>query len=74
VVPDLWRIPDALAHIRTMLAEHPERGTLTRFLPPIAPTFVAGLELAREGALRLEQGEDFAIVRIAVGVERYAEA
>ncbi len=89
VVPDLWRIPDALAHIRTMLAEHPEGGTLAWFLPPIASdatdrtlkaraavasTFVAGLELAREGALRLEQGEDFAIVRMAVGAERYAEA
>jgi hypothetical protein len=34
----------------------------------VASTFVAGSEFAREGALRLEQGEDFAIVRMAVGV------
>ncbi len=70
VVPDLWRIPDALARIKALLAEHPEGGTLARFLPPIAPdatnralkaraavasTFVAGLELARVGQIHLAQ-------------------
>jgi segregation and condensation protein A len=74
VVPDLWRVSDALARIRTTLAEHPEGGDLLLFLPGItadttnrtlraraavASTLLAGLELAREGALTIEQEEDY---------------
>ncbi len=73
-IPELWRVPQALARIRTLLAEHPEGGTLAGFLPPIAAdapnrplqaraalasTFVAGLELARARQIRLEQAEAF---------------
>ena len=72
VVPDLWRVSDALARIRATLAEQPEGGELAVFLPrisagietrdlraraAIASTLLAGLELAREGALRIEQDE-----------------
>jgi segregation and condensation protein A len=70
VVPDLWRVSDALARIRSALVEHPEGGDLTLFLPSIpieavnralraraavASTLLAGLELAREGVLTIEQ-------------------
>ncbi len=74
VVPDLWRIPDALVRIRALLVEHPEGGGFARFLPPIAPdaadrtlraraavasTLVAGLELAREEEVVLDQDAGF---------------
>jgi segregation and condensation protein A len=70
VVPDLWRVSDALARIRSTLAERPEGGDLTLFLPSIpieavkralraraavASTLLAGLELVREGVLTIEQ-------------------
>ncbi len=73
-IPELWRVPQALARIRTLLAEHTEGGDLAGFLPPIAAdapnrplqaraalasTFVAGLELARARQIRLEQAEVF---------------
>ncbi|WP_284948007.1 segregation and condensation protein A [Acidisoma cladoniae] len=74
VIPDLWRVTDALARIRLTLAEHPEGGELSAFLPAIsadvanrdlraraavASTLLAGLELAREGVLAIEQEEDY---------------
>jgi segregation and condensation protein A len=74
VVPDLWRVSDALARIRLTLAEQPEGGALAKFLPyvaanvpdrelkaraAVASTLLAGLELAREGALSIEQQEDY---------------
>jgi segregation and condensation protein A len=73
VISDLWRVSDALAQIRSTLAEHPEGGDLSLFLPAIsadaanrnlraraavASTLLAGLELAREGAVMIEQEED----------------
>ena len=69
-IPDLWRVTDALARITDILAIHPKGGELAAFLPPIdqddpnlpvkartavASTLLAGLELAREGALTLVQ-------------------
>jgi segregation and condensation protein A len=71
-IPDLWRVTDALALIMERLDAHPEGGELGTFLPPIAPddpnrpirtrtavasTLLAGLEMAREGALSIEQQE-----------------
>jgi segregation and condensation protein A len=65
-----WRVADAVARIIRMLAEPPGGGELGTFLPvmdgstperelrcrtALASTFLAGLELAREGALELEQ-------------------
>jgi segregation and condensation protein A len=77
---DLWRVSDALTRIRATLAANPEGGDLTRFLPRIAAdathrtlraraavasTLLAGLELAREGALTIEQDEGFGLLRLA---------
>jgi segregation and condensation protein A len=74
-IPDLWRVTDALARIAALLAVHPGGGDLAAFLPPIASddpnrtirartalgsTFLAGLELAREGALTITQEEPMA--------------
>ena len=79
-IPDLWRVPDALARIRAVLAEHPEGGDLRKFLPAIAAdapdralqvraavasTLVAGLELAREGGLAVAQTDDFGTLTMA---------
>ena len=73
-LPPLWRVPDALARIRALLSAHPAGCTLQHFLPSLAPdepdpplksraalasTFVAGLELARDGTAHLEQCETF---------------
>jgi segregation and condensation protein A len=65
-----WRVADAVARITRMLVEQPSGGGLGMFLPAmdastperelrcraaLASTFVAGLELAREGVLQLDQ-------------------
>ncbi|MCB8877065.1 segregation and condensation protein A [Acidisoma silvae] len=72
LIPDLWRVSDALAHIPSILARHPEGGRLIAFLPPVAAddpnriekmrtamasTLLAGLELAKNGSLRIEQSQ-----------------
>lgn len=81
VIPALWRVPDALARVRALLAAHPSGGILQQFLPPLTPdepdrglasraavasTFVAGLELARDGTADLEQGEAFGPIHMSV--------
>ncbi|HEY3848479.1 MAG TPA: hypothetical protein VGL95_15335 [Acetobacteraceae bacterium] len=65
--PLLWRVTDAIPHIRQRLAVLPDGTPLAALLPPIAAgralrcraavasTLVAGLELARDGALTLAQ-------------------
>lgn len=72
--PPLWRVPDALARIREMLAAQPGQGApLGHFVPrsgeraqtalqrraALASTLVAALELGRDGALTLEQNDAF---------------
>ena len=84
-LPNLWLVPDALARIRAVLAERPEGGELKWFLPAIAAdapdralqaraavasTLVAGLELARERVLSLEQAEDFGTVTMVSATVR----
>jgi segregation and condensation protein A len=79
-IPDLWRVVDALARIETLLAAHPAGGDLAAFLPPVAgevtdrplraraavaSTFLAGLELAREGTLTLGQEVPFETLQLA---------
>jgi segregation and condensation protein A len=79
VIPDLWRVTDALVRIRSILADHPEGGDLSQFLPvlsadvanrdlraraAVASTLLAGLELAREGVLTMEQEADFQSIRL----------
>ena len=85
MVPDLWRVSDALARIRLTLADYPEGGDLRRFLPHIAAdaadralkaraavasTLLAGLELAREGDLAIDQEGDFGLVRLIAGQQK----
>ena len=68
----VWRVRDAIARITRMLEARPEGGTLASFLPQVdgrgaeqelrcraavASTFLAGLELARDGTLTLQQDQ-----------------
>jgi segregation and condensation protein A len=70
VIPDLWRIGDAMDRIRKMLPDYPEGAEMGAFLPAfaaedpnrtlkaraaVASTFVAGLELAKQEVLGLKQ-------------------
>jgi segregation and condensation protein A len=79
--PLLWRVPDALAHMRRLLAGLPQGATLETFLPTgvgrgpttrlqrraaLASTLVAGLELSRDGAVALEQDVEFGEIRVAI--------
>ncbi|MCG7360051.1 segregation/condensation protein A [Roseomonas sp. ACRSG] len=72
--PDLFRAPEALARLRQLLPLRPEGGPLHSFLPrfsgpaaqmrlkrrsALASTFLAGLELARDGDAQLEQAAPF---------------
>ncbi|WP_424139542.1 segregation and condensation protein A [Roseomonas chloroacetimidivorans] len=72
--PDLWRIPDAIRRIAELLGQQDGPFIIERCLPLIpqhapdrtirlraalASTFVAGLEMARDGLAALEQGEPF---------------
>ncbi len=78
VIPDLWRATDAMARIRSLLLVHPEGAALEIFLPElsreeadhemkargaVSSTFLAGLELAKEGDLGLEQRQPYGPVR-----------
>ncbi len=66
----LWSVQDALQRLAALLGHLPDWTTLERFLPDslgsamerraaLASTLVAGLELARGGALRLRQEAAF---------------
>ena len=70
--PDLWQPPAALAGMRRMLGERGVAVPLHDFLPPptatrsilqrraaLVSTLVAGLELARDHAIRLERHRPF---------------
>ncbi|KAA2212520.1 segregation and condensation protein A [Teichococcus oryzae] len=74
--PPLWRLPDAMLRLRRLLPEHPGGAPITAFLPPpgalpvqrraaLASTFLAGLELAREGEAALDQAAPFAPLHLA---------
>lgn len=65
-VPDLYSVEDALKRLRDMLGRVPSWTVLVRFLPPglrdalvlrsaVSATFVAVLELARQGQLQVRQ-------------------
>ncbi|WP_235035215.1 ScpA family protein [Roseomonas sp. 18066] len=68
---ELWRVPEALALFREMLPGLDTPRSLEKFLPKrrrrgdLSSTFVAALELAREGDLRLSQAESFAPILVA---------
>ena len=78
-----WGVGDAAGRIKQLLQEHPEGGTLEAFLPKVgeagsgralhcraavAATFIAGLELARGGALTLDQDAPWLPVRLSIPV------
>jgi len=77
--PPLWRVPDALARFRALLAGLPEGGApLAHFIPrgrelkrtplqrraALASTLVAALELGRDGVLALEQEGAFGEITV----------
>jgi segregation and condensation protein A len=85
--PPLWRVTDALPHIRGLLAMMPDGAPLAALLPPlagddpsralrcraaVASTLVASLELARDGALALEQDAAWTEIRISQREDRVA--
>lgn len=66
----LWSVQDALARLGAMLGSLPDWTSLERFLPEkvgttlerraaLAATLLAGLEMARSGALDLRQEHPF---------------
>lgn len=77
--PAFWRVPDAIARIGQLLQTLPDGGALAVFLPPIADaepirslrcraalssTLIAGLELARQGALAMDQDVAWRPIRL----------
>ncbi len=75
---DLWSVDDALRRLERLLGDLPDWSVLARYLPPpqgdvlatrsaMAATFVAALELARQGRITLRQEEGpFAPIRVKV--------
>jgi segregation and condensation protein A len=85
--PAFWRVPDAIARIGQLLQTLPDGGALAAFLPPIADaepvrtlrcraalssTLIAGLELAREGALAMDQDAAWRPIRLRHRTDRDA--
>ena len=77
--PPLWQVSDAIARLRQLLGALPDGSPLTAFLPNIgsaetaralrcrvavSSTLVAGLELARTGALALDQDAPWTPIRV----------
>ena len=77
--PAFWQMSDAIARIGTLLDKLPDGSSLSVFLPQIdvalpgrellcraavASTLLAGLELARQGALTAEQDAPWASIAI----------
>ncbi len=72
----LWSVADALARLSAMLGHVPDWSVLERFLPEptpdplarrvaLASTLLAGLELARDGRLRVRQDQPFGPILLA---------
>jgi segregation and condensation protein A len=87
--PPLWRVPDALAHIRELLPEVAgEAAPLAHFVPrsgdkaqlplqrraAIASTLVAALELGRDNALALGQTDAFGEIEVRARSSHVAAA
>jgi segregation and condensation protein A len=77
--PPLWQVSDAIARLRQLLGELPDGSPLVAFLPnvgnaepgrvlrcrvAVSSTLVAGLELARAGALALDQDAPWTPIRV----------
>ena len=72
----LWSVQDALGRLAALIGRVPEWSVLERFLPEASPnpaarraalasTLLAGLELARDGSLRLRQEQPFGRILLA---------
>lgn len=70
----VWRVPEAIVRVTSLLAQEPQGLSLVECLPPIpagtmrrklqqraalATTLVASLELARDASLTMTQGAPF---------------
>ncbi len=86
VIPDLWRIGDAMDRIRKMLPGFADGAGMEAFLPHIkgenfdktlkaraavASTFVAGLELAKQEVLGIHQSSPFENIRFSLSVPEW---
>jgi segregation and condensation protein A len=74
----LWSVQDALGRLGALIGKMPDWSVLERFLPEVttdptarraavASTLLAGLELARDGQLRLRQDHPFGPILLAGG-------
>ena len=75
----LWTVQDALRRLGAMLGSLPDWSMLEQFLPEhladpderraaLASTFLAGLEMARDGTLRMRQAEAFGPIEVRRGL------
>jgi segregation and condensation protein A len=75
---NFWTVQDALQRLGSLLGSIPDWSGLEQFLPPdlqtptqrraaVASTLLAGLELARDGTVRLRQEAAFGPILIAKG-------
>jgi segregation and condensation protein A len=72
--PPPWTVADARARLLALLPDMPSGSPLEAFMPPpdprrparavLATTLLAGLELAREGLLHLDQGDGFGAITV----------
>jgi segregation and condensation protein A len=71
----LWSVKDALGRLAQLVGSLPDWTSLDRFLPDtlsdgrewrvaVSSTLIAGLEMARDGALRLRQEAAFGPILI----------
>ena len=76
----LWTVQDALKRFRSLLGSAPDWASLTQFLPEnllgpterraaLTSTLLAGLEMARDGVVRLRQDEAFGPILVRPGGE-----
>ncbi len=73
-LPPPWTVADARARLLALLPEMPDGSPLEAFMPPphprrpprgvLATTLLAGLELAREGLLHLDQDARFSAITV----------
>ncbi len=80
----LWTVKDALQRLAALVGSLPDWTSLDAFLPEgfggplerraaLASTLLAGLELARGGALRLRQEQDFGPILVRRGTDAVEE-
>ena len=84
--PPLWRASDALPRLRQLLGVLPDGSPLQAFLPQLgteepdsalraraalSSTLIAGLELARDGVLALDQDAAWTPVRVSRRDDRW---